>query len=60
MPIYAYKCRECGKEFDKFRSIHDSDTDVACPECGKTNPERCIASFSHRSSSGSSGGFRPT
>ncbi|MCD6152690.1 MAG: zinc ribbon domain-containing protein [Syntrophobacterales bacterium] len=32
MPIYEFKCTECGKEFEEFRSITD-DTVPACRFC---------------------------
>jgi putative FmdB family regulatory protein len=44
MPIYVYKCKKCGESFEAFRSIHDSDKEVACPGCGTKHPERVIAS----------------
>lgn len=38
MPIYAYKCSECGNEFDEMTSISDGGVrrlEDPCPECGK-------------------------
>lgn len=32
MPIYEYKCTECGKEFEEFHNITD-DTIPACRFC---------------------------
>ncbi len=32
MPIYEYKCTECGKEFEEFHGITD-DTVPACRFC---------------------------
>jgi len=32
MPIYAYKCDDCGP-FDKLRRMADVDTPMPCPQC---------------------------
>jgi putative FmdB family regulatory protein len=34
MPIYTYRCAECGVEFDQHQNFSDSPL-VKCPECGK-------------------------
>lgn len=34
MPIYAYKCDECDKGFDKRVPLDDYQKPQACPECG--------------------------
>ena len=43
MPIYEYKCQECGKvsEF-LFHSFSDSET-LSCPSCGSHNLNRMIS-----------------
>ena len=33
MPIYTYRCRECGHEFDKLRKMTD-DSVQKCEVCG--------------------------
>ena len=33
MPIYDYKCAQCGHRFDLLRSISNRDP-VKCPKCG--------------------------
>ena len=34
MPIYAYKCAECGHELDVIRKVSDPPL-TECPHCGK-------------------------
>ncbi|MBN1161170.1 MAG: zinc ribbon domain-containing protein [Dehalococcoidales bacterium] len=58
MPIYIYRCRECGEKFESFRSIHDNDAEVTCPKCGKKNPERLFAPVFGQISRGGSGNQR--
>lgn len=33
MPLYAYRCRDCGIDFDARMPIADRD-EVSCPACG--------------------------
>ena len=33
MPLYEYRCKNCGEIFDKFRFLSQSDADVRCPYC---------------------------
>ena len=40
MPIYEYRCKKCGSEFEQFRRIGDNDDDLKCPKCGRKKPER--------------------
>lgn len=35
MPIYAYKCADCGFEQDVMQKISDAPL-TDCPQCGKT------------------------
>ena len=59
MPIYAYECKSCGVKFEAFRSIHDRDEDVTCPECLTPHPRRVISNVFSRASTGSgSSGYR--
>jgi putative FmdB family regulatory protein len=37
MPIYDFKCRECGHRFEELVRLNDT-TD--CPKCGAKNAER--------------------
>ncbi|MFH1647111.1 MAG: zinc ribbon domain-containing protein [Chloroflexota bacterium] len=59
MPIYAYKCRQCGEKFEQFRGIYDTDSEVECPKCGTKDPVRVLAPFFSRNSSGG-GAIFPT
>ena len=34
MPIYTYRCTECGVEFDQHQNFSDAPL-TKCPECGK-------------------------
>jgi len=34
MPLYEYYCDNCDRAFEALRSIRDSDSPAACPQCG--------------------------
>jgi putative FmdB family regulatory protein len=35
MPVYAYKCIECGSDFERLRGISSNDNELECPTCGR-------------------------
>jgi putative FmdB family regulatory protein len=46
MPIYEYKCRKCGKQFEAFQGITDPEL-KSCKFCkGKVNKLLSLSSFS--------------
>jgi putative FmdB family regulatory protein len=45
MPIYDYKCRECGRVSEILIS-HNNDREIKCPDCGG-GMERLIPSSSY-------------
>jgi putative FmdB family regulatory protein len=45
MPIYEYRCQECGEEFEKLvRSSADADK-VECPRCHQAHVKRLLSLF---------------
>ena len=34
MPIYVFRCSDCGEKFERLQKLSDPDPDV-CPHCGK-------------------------
>ena len=55
MPIYEYRCEECGNTFDKFVRSMSSTFSVECPQCHSKRCKKSISLFGI-SSSGSGGG----
>ena len=50
MPIYEYRCRACGKDFEKY--VHGPSTAVACPGCDGADVTRKLSVFGMRSDGG--------
>ena len=42
MPVYTYRCGNCGVQFDRHQKFADSPL-VKCPECGKKALKKVIA-----------------
>lgn len=42
MPMYEYRCHDCGKEFSVVESLrqHETPHEVSCVGCGGGNVER--------------------
>ena len=43
MPIYEYRCKACGQEFDKLVRMSTKTEDVECPQCGQRRAEKAIS-----------------
>lgn len=56
MPIYEYKCRECGAEFEEL--VAHEGANPTCPKCGSLKTEK-LMSACKSSSGGSFGGDFP-
>jgi putative FmdB family regulatory protein len=55
MPIYEYRCEECGKRSSTLLASYSS-ADPACPHCGKHALRRLVSTFATVSSGESDGG----
>jgi putative FmdB family regulatory protein len=42
MPLYDFRCRECGERFEELVSERDRPV---CPACGASEPERLLGTF---------------
>jgi putative FmdB family regulatory protein len=43
MPIYEYRCKSCGYEFEELQSIKEKPITV-CPKCSKPSVKRLLSS----------------
>jgi len=51
MPIYEYRCKECGERFEKLVRFSTSTSEIKCPKCGGQKVEKLISAFSAKISS---------
>ncbi|MGW8310781.1 MAG: FmdB family zinc ribbon protein [Thiogranum sp.] len=47
MPIYEYRCAECGHELEKLQKISDAPL-LDCPACGKPALQKLISAAGFR------------
>lgn len=44
MPIFEYKCENCGKIYDVFHKSSEIKSDIVCPNCKSNEYKRLISS----------------
>ena len=44
MPIYEYRCKDCGKPFELQQKMEERGTGV-CPSCGSAKVEKLFSVF---------------
>ncbi|MCX7798693.1 MAG: zinc ribbon domain-containing protein [Melioribacter sp.] len=54
MPIFEYKCKECGRKFEVFFKSLNSLDEINCPKCYSGNVEKLFSTFNSVGSSSSS------
>ena len=59
MPIYEYRCRKCGKLFEKIQKVDEGGDSLKCPYCGGKKPEKVLSRFSSLKGSESSSSCSP-
>ena len=45
MPIYEYRCEQCGERFDKLVPMSQAQTEQQCPSCGADRARKLMSSF---------------
>lgn len=56
MPIYEYRCQQCGQRFEKLVLAIDREPQaLACPECDSEAVQRLISQVSVSSGQGEAG-----
>ncbi len=45
MPLYEYRCQDCGRQFELLRRMSDDARELICPECRSEKILRLVSSF---------------
>ncbi|MDY6877183.1 MAG: zinc ribbon domain-containing protein [Chloroflexota bacterium] len=45
MPIYEYRCAECGERFELFVRSAAKQPEPTCPKCGSHKAQKAISLF---------------
>ncbi|RKX24815.1 MAG: zinc ribbon domain-containing protein [Candidatus Zixiibacteriota bacterium] len=43
MPLFEYKCNDCGHTFEELVSSHSQK--ISCPKCNSENAQRQLSAF---------------
>jgi putative FmdB family regulatory protein len=43
MPIYDYRCDDCGKVYDVFHKVKEIEEDIVCPSCESKKHTRLLS-----------------
>ena len=60
MPIYEFKCKDCGKKFEAKLSMSKAGEKQSCPGCKSSNTLRIFSNVSVMNSSASDSGSFPS
>ena len=52
MPLYEYKCRDCGHSFEILQRIGEGSEGLNCPSCGEEKLDKQFSTFASSASSG--------
>jgi len=53
MPIYDYKCENCGCRYEVFHKVKEDADSIMCPECNSTTYKKMMSVASVGSSNSS-------
>jgi putative FmdB family regulatory protein len=45
MPVYEYRCTECGEKFEKLVRSFTQQVIPTCPKCGSTGVNKAVSLF---------------
>ncbi len=55
MPIFEFRCAECGECFEKLFMTSDDSPEMVCPNCTGENIERVVSKTSYTIGAGPGG-----
>ncbi len=55
MPLYEYRCEQCGQQYESYKRLTGEKKDEKCPVCGGRAVKMGISLFTAKGSSPGSG-----
>ncbi|MCF8082007.1 MAG: zinc ribbon domain-containing protein [Deltaproteobacteria bacterium] len=55
MPIFEFRCAQCGEVFEKLFMNADDKLDMTCPKCQSENIERVVSATNYAMGAGPGG-----
>ncbi len=52
MPLYEYRCTDCGARFEQLRRMSEADRDLTCPKCRSAKVKRELSTFASKMEGG--------
>jgi putative FmdB family regulatory protein len=46
MPIFEYRCRECGTKYEVLHKSSENQSEIICPNCKSSNNKKLLSTFS--------------
>ena len=43
MPVFDYRCSDCGKMYDVYHKVREVVDDVVCPHCGSSKHKKLFS-----------------
>lgn len=43
MPIYEYRCKQCGAKFEKLVKLSTQLSEIECPKCGARKADKSVS-----------------
>ena len=43
MPVYEYRCKQCGRRFEKLVKVSAKPDEIVCPKCGARRAEKAVS-----------------
>lgn len=53
MPLYEYRCQDCGRVVEVLQRMGERSAGLACPACGADRLERALSTFASATAAGS-------
>lgn len=53
MPIFEYRCQDCGSRFEKLIRRDSDVASLTCPSCGENHLEKELSTFAAHANSAS-------